>query len=218
MKTADIETIIFDFGGVIIDIDPMLTMNEFARLGARELDPDEIQDMINTLVRRFERGIFTPEIFRQRMMDYLQFKASAQEFDDAWNALLFDIPKERVKVIEKAKKNYQIYLLSNSNEIHYDLYVRDLQLRFGYTEFDDLFEKAFFSFDLHMTKPDLEIYEFVIYQNGLDPSKTLFIDDTEENVLAARKLGLQGYLLRKPERVRDLFNKGKLIEELKTDQ
>ena len=135
MKTSDIDTIIFDFGGVIIDIDPQLTMNEFAKLGARKLDPDEVQDMIATLIRRFERGIFTPEVFRNRMRDYLQFKANDQEFDDAWNALLFDIPKERIKVIEEVKKNYQIYLLSNSNEIHYDLYVRDLQLRFVETCF-----------------------------------------------------------------------------------
>lgn len=212
MKTADIETIIFDFGGVIIDIDPQLTMNEFARLGARKLNPEELQDMITTLVRRFERGIFTPEVFRNRMRDYLQFKSSDQEFDDAWNALLFDIPRERIEVIEKVKENYRIFLLSNSNEIHYDLYLRDLQLRFGYTEFDDLFEKSFFSFDLHMTKPDLEIYEFVIHQHGLDAAKTLFIDDTEDNILAAKKLGMQTYLLKKPERVRDLFNDGLLVK------
>jgi putative hydrolase of the HAD superfamily len=149
------------------------------------------------------------------MRDYLQFEATDQQFDDAWNALLFDIPKERIKVIEKVKKNYQMFLLSNSNEIHYDLYVRDLQLRFGYTEFDDLFEKSFFSFDLHMTKPDLEIYEFVIYQNGLDVSKTLFIDDTEENIVAAKKLGLNTYLLQKPVRVRDIFKEGVLVEDLK---
>jgi putative hydrolase of the HAD superfamily len=215
MKTSGIETIIFDFGGVIIDIDPQLTMNEFAKLGARKLNPDELQDMISTLIRRFERGIFTPEVFRNRMRDYLQFSATDQEFDDAWNALLFDIPGERVEIIEQVKNNYQIYLLSNSNEIHYDLYVRDLQLRFGYTEFDDLFEKSFFSFDLHMTKPDLEIYEFVIYQNGFDVSKTLFIDDTEENIVAAKKLGLKTYLLQKPERVRDIFKKGVLVEDLK---
>jgi putative hydrolase of the HAD superfamily len=215
MKSSDIDTIIFDFGGVIIDIDPQLTMNEFAKLGARRLDPDEVQDMISTLIRRFERGIFTPEVFRNRMRDYLQFKATDQQFDDAWNALLFDIPKERIKIIEQVKENYQIYLLSNSNEIHYDLYVRDLQLRFGYTEFDDLFEKSFFSFDLHMTKPDLEIYEFVIHQLGLDVSKTLFIDDTEENIVAAKKLGLNAYLLKEPERVRDMFDKGVLVDGLK---
>ncbi len=217
MKTSDIETIIFDFGGVIIDIDPQLTMNDFAALGARKLDPDEMQDMIATLIRRFERGIFTPEVFRNRMRDYLQFKATDQEFDDAWNALLFDIPAERIAIIEEVKKNYRIYLLSNSNEIHYDLFTRDLQLRFGYTEFDGLFEKSFFSFDLHMTKPDLEIYEFVIYQHGLDVSKTLFIDDSEENIVAAKKLGLNAYLLKKPERVRDIFNKGVLVEGLKVN-
>lgn len=214
MKTSGIETIIFDFGGVILDIDPQLTMNGFARLGARKLTPAETQDMIQTLIRRFERGIYTPEVFRKRMMDFLQFKATAQQFDEAWNALLLDIPRERIEVIEQVKKNYKIFLLSNSNEIHYDLYVRDLQLRFGYTQFDDLFEKSYFSFDLHMSKPELDIFEFMIFQHGMDVSKTLFIDDTEENIVAAKKLGLRTYLLKEPERVRDIFNNGFLAENI----
>jgi putative hydrolase of the HAD superfamily len=101
-------------------------------------------------------------------------------------------------------------LLSNSNEIHYDLYVRDLQLRFGYREFDELFDKAYFSFDMHLSKPDPEVYEFIINQHDLKPSQTLFIDDNEENIAAASKLGLKTYLLAKPERVRDIFEDGVL--------
>ena len=215
MKTSEIETIIFDFGGVVIDIDPQLTMNEFGKLGAKELDAEQLQDLIKNLIQKFERGIFTPEVFRGKMKNFLGIEqASDQDFDDAWNALLFDIPGKRIEEIEKAKENYTILLLSNSNEIHYDLYVRDLQLRFGYREFDDLFHKAYFSFDLHMTKPDPEIFEFVIYQHDLDPSKALFIDDSEENILAAQKLGLQTYQIKKPVKVRHLFEDGILNENL----
>ena len=105
-------------------------------------------------------------------------------------------------------------MLSNSNEIHYDLYVRDLQLRFGYREFDDLFNMAYFSFDLHMNKPNPEIFEFVINQHELVPEKTLFIDDSEENILAAQKLGLKTYHISKPVKVRHLFEDGKLIDDL----
>jgi hypothetical protein len=113
-----------------------------------------------------------------------------QEIDGAWNALLFDIPAERIKVIEEVKKNYKILLLSNSNEIHYDLYVRDLQLRFGYREFDELFDKAYFSFDLHLAKPDPDIYEFVMYQHKLKPEETLLIDDRTDNI-EAMKVGVK---------------------------
>lgn len=209
MKTSDIETIIFDFGGVVIDIDPQLTMTEFGKLGSRKLDADQTQDLIQNIIRKFEKGIFTPEVFRTKLKDFLHIEdATDQQIDDAWNALLFDIPGKRIKAIEQAKQHYQILLLSNSNEIHYDLYVRDLQLRFGYREFDDLFHKSYFSFDLHLAKPDSEIFEFVIHQHKLDRAKTLFIDDTEENILTAHKLGLCTFRMDNHEKVRELFDEG----------
>ena len=214
MKTKDIKTIIFDFGGVIIDIDPELTMKEFAKLGARKLDPGQMNEFINNIIRKFEKGIITPESFRKRACEFLGIKVSDQKFDDAWNALLYDIPQKRLSAIEQAKKHYRIFLLSNSNEIHYDLYVRDLQLRFGYREFDNLFYKAYFSFDLHMAKPDESIYEFVLNQHSLNPSQTLFIDDSEENIFPAQKLGMATYHLQKPEKLREIFEEGKLRKDL----
>ena len=162
------------------------------------------------IAAKFERGIHTPEVFRTKLRDFLQVDATDQQLDEAWNALLFDIPSERIAVIEQVKKHYLTLLLSNSNEIHYDLFVRDLQLRFGYREFDELFHKAYFSFDLHLSKPNPEVYEFVINQHDLDPGKTLFIDDREDNIEVAKQLGFKTYLLQKPERVRDLFVDGKL--------
>ncbi len=204
-----VKNIIFDFGGVVIDIDEQLTINEFAKLGVEDISMVNNPEFIE-IVSKFEKGIFTPDIFRNKLRDYLDLSATDQEIDDAWNALLFDIPKERLEVIEKVKKNYNIFLLSNSNEIHYDLYLRDLQLRFGYNEFAELFHQAYFSFDLHLSKPNSEIYEFVMYQEGLNPEETLFIDDKPENIEAAKKLGFQTYQLIKPERIRDIFTDGLL--------
>ncbi len=205
----EIRNIIFDFGGVIIDIDEQLTIDEFAKLGFADTSKVSGKEFFE-LIRKFEKGIFTPDIFRNKLRDFLDISATDQEIDDAWNALLFDIPAERLEIIEQLKKNYNIFLLSNSNEIHYDLYVRDLQLRFGYNEFADLFHQAYFSFDLHMRKPELDIYEFVIYQEDLKPEETLFIDDRIENIESASKLGMQTYHLIKPERIRDIFKDGKL--------
>ena len=139
---------------------------------------------------------------------------SDQDIDDAWNALLFDIPRERIQILEQVKKNYEIYLLSNSNEIHYDVYLRDLQLRFGYREFDQLFHKAYFSFDLHLSKPNPEIFEFVLNQHDLNPGETLFIDDTLKHIEAAKKLGLHTFHLSPSLRIRDLFTEGRLKENL----
>lgn len=209
-----IENIIFDFGGVILDIDPQLTFNEFVNLGFKHPEKVLTPEFMEDIAAKFERGILTPEVFRNKLRSFLEIDATDQQIDDAWNALLFDIPSERIEVIKQVKKNYTTLLLSNSNEIHYELFVRDLQLRFGYNEFDDLFHKAYFSFDLHLSKPNAEIYEFVINQHELNPSKTLFIDDREDNIEAAHQLGFRTYLLQKPERVRDLFDQGTLKPSL----
>ncbi len=214
MKPQNIETIIFDFGGVVLDIDPQITIKEFQKLGFKEVAKTQSKEFIEDIIRKFERGIYTPEEFRKRLRTFLELDVTDQQLDDAWNALLYDIPAERIEILEQLKKNYTMMLLSNSNEIHYDLYVRDLQLRFGYREFDELFHKAYFSFDLHLSKPDPEVFEFVIYQHDLDPSKTLFIDDNEMNIEAASKLGLRTYLLIKPELIRDIIKDGVLRSDL----
>ena len=210
----EIKNIIFDFGGVVLDIDPQLTVNEFVKLGFTSFEKLMSSEFSEEIIAKFERGILTPELFRARLKSFLELDVTDQEIDDAWNSLLYDIPRERIEIIEKVKEKYNIYLLSNSNEIHYDLFVRDLQLRFGYREFDELFHKAYFSFDLHLLKPNPEIYEFVMNQHGLVPEETLFIDDKVENIRAARNLGLKTYQLEKPERIRDIFKDGSLADGL----
>ncbi len=215
MKEQSIETIIFDFGGVVIDIDPQITVKKLQELGFEDVSKFQSSEFIDDIVRKFERGIFTPEMFRERIRAFLELDITDQQIDDAWNALIYDIPAERIEILEQVKKNYKMLLLSNSNEIHYDLYVRDLQLRFGYREFDELFHKAYFSFDTHLSKPDSEAYEFIMYQHDLNPAKTLFIDDNEENIKTAKRLGLKTYLLKKPQRIRDIFKNGRLKPDLK---
>lgn len=212
-----IRNIIFDFGGVILDIDPSQTMNHLKKLGIKDVEIFNTPKFQQEVMNKFERGILTPEVFRDKVRAFIGTNICDQDIDDAWNALLLDIPIERIRVLELAKKNYTIMLLSNSNEIHYEVYVRDLQLRFGYREFDQLFHKAYFSFDLHLSKPNPEIFEFVLNQHKMIPEQTLFIDDTPEHIESARKLGLRTYHLLKPERVRDLFKDGILREDLKID-
>ncbi len=209
-----IRNIIFDFGGVILDIDPLLTLNELKNLGVDDLDIFQSPIFQQDVMQKFERGILTPEVFRDKVRDFIGIPLCDQDIDDAWNALLLDIPKERIKVLEDVKKNYPILLLCNSNEIHYVVSLRDLQLRFGYREFDQLFTKAYFSFDLHLSKPNPEIFEFVMHQHKLIPEETLFIDDTAEHIEVASNLGFRVYQLQKPERVRDLFINGILREDL----
>ena len=165
------------------------------------------------LMSKFDTGIYTAPTFRKRMKALVhQEKMTDQKFDAIWNAMLLDIPRERIEAIEKVKKHYKIFMMSNTNVIHYDLYVRDLQLRFGSHEFDELFNKSYFSFAEHLEKPDPRFFELILDHEGLLPEETLFIDDTEKNIKVAQSLGIRTYHISREELVRNLFENGVLKE------
>ena len=212
--TAKIKNIIFDLGGVILGIDEQLTFSELRKSGFLDMELLKSPEILD-LLSKFDTGVYTAKTFRKKLKAALNVsKMTDEKFDSIWNAMLLDIPRERIEAIEKVKKHYKIFLASNSNEIHYDLYVRDLQLRFGYQEFDELFNKAYFSFDIHLEKPDPRFFEFILDHEGLNPEETLFIDDTAENIEAAQKLGIKTYHIRRDELVRNLFNNGLLKEDV----
>ena len=208
--TPKIKNIIFDLGGVILDIDEAIICTELEKMGINSAELIRSKDF-NDIMSKFDTGIYTAPTFRKRMKALIgQEKMTDQKFDSIWNAMLLDIPRERIEAIEQVKKHYKIFLMSNTNEIHYDLYIRDLQLRFGYNEFDELFHKSYFSFAEHLEKPDPRFFELILDHEGLLPEETLFIDDTESNIKAAQSLGIQTYHITREELVRNLFNNGVL--------
>ena len=207
---AKIKNIIFDLGGVILDIDENVVYKELEKLGIDISKLAHSKEFME-IMSKFDTGIYTASTFRKKIKQFIgQEKMTDQKFDSIWNAMLLDIPRERIEAIEKVKKHYKIFLMSNSNVIHYDLYVRDLQLRFGYNEFDELFNKSYFSFAEHLEKPDPRFFELILDHEGLLPEETLFIDDTAENIETAKSLGINTYHIRRDELVRNLFENGVL--------
>ena len=210
--SAKIKNIIFDLGGVILDIDESIVYKELEKMGISTSELAQSKEFID-IMSKFDTGIYTAPTFRKKTKALLgQEKMTDQRFDAIWNAMLLDIPRERIEAIEKVKKHYKIFLMSNSNVIHYDLYVRDLQLRFGYHEFDELFNKSYFSFAEHLEKPDPRFFELILDHEGLLPEETLFIDDTAANIEVAKSLGIKTYHIRRDELVRNLFENGVLKE------
>ena len=208
--SAKIKNIIFDLGGVILDLDESITYKELGKMGINTSELAHSKDLMEIL-SKFDTGIYTAPTFRKKMKALIgQEKMTDQKFDSIWDAMLLDIPRERIEAIEKVKKHYKIFLMSNSNVIHYDLYVRDLQLRFGYNEFDELFNKSYFSFAEHLEKPDPRFFELILDHEGLLPEETLFIDDTEANIKVAQSLGINTYHISREELVRNLFVNGVL--------
>ena len=124
----------------------------------------------------------------------------------AWNSIILDFPMVRVKILEKLSLNYRIFLLSNTNKIHYDLYSCQFVQKYG-LHLSDLFEKAYYSFELGLRKPDKEIYEYALKDSQLIPEETLFIEDSPQNLIEAEKLGIRTILLNAEETVERFFNK-----------
>ena len=210
--SVKIKNIIFDLGGVVLDIDENIVYKELEKIGISTSELAHSKEFMD-IMSKFDTGIYTAPTFRKKMKALIgQEKMTDQRFDAIWNSMLLDIPRERIEAIEKVKKHYKIFLMSNSNVIHYDLYVRDLQLRFGYNEFDELFNKSYFSFAEHLEKPDPRFFELILDHEGLLPEETLFIDDTAENIKAAKSLGINTYHIRRDELVRNLFENGVLKE------
>lgn len=207
-----IKNIIFDLGGVILDIDEEIVYQELGKLGINVSELAHSKAFMD-IMSKFDTGIITAPTFRRKMKALLGLeKMTDQRFDGIWNAMLLDIPRERIEAIEQVKQHYRIFLMSNTNEIHYDLYVRDLQLRFGYNEFDALFHKSYFSFAEHLEKPDPRFFELILDHEGLVPEETLFIDDTAANIKVAKSLGIRCYHISRDELVRNLFEGGVLKE------
>jgi len=192
-----IKNIIFDFGDVIIDIDHSLPEKEFRKLGLNNFEDLYSQDIQNDLFDKLEKGLIKPQKFREEIRRNIKTEVSDEVIDEAWNSIILDIPAERIRVLEKLKPLYQTFLLSNTNKIHYDQYLADLQRVYRYNSFNDLFKKAYFSFEMGMQKPHCEIFEFVLNENKLVPEETLFIDDTLRHVEGAAKLGIKTFFLEK---------------------
>ena len=208
---TSIKNIIFDFGGVICDLDIQRTIEKFKEFGLPKTEfssASEEQDRrFERLVSTYETGLITSRQFRDVIRNHYQVPPSDAAIDDAWVALLMRIPKPRIQLLENIRDNYRIFLLSNSNEIHFLKYREDLRQQYGYRDFDELFEKVYFSYRLHLKKPNPAIFQWVLNENKLNPAETLFIDDTLMHVEAARELGITGYHLRNGEELILLFGK-----------
>jgi FMN phosphatase YigB (HAD superfamily) len=204
-KKLNVENIIFDFGGVILNIDYQLTIDAFKEIGMDNFEESYSQATQIHLFDNLEIGKISPDEFRNGIRKVSEKDLSDEKIDYAWNKIILDLPKRRIDLLESIKQNYRIFLLSNTNIIHYNLYIKQLQ-KFGYTNFDEIFKKAYFSFEIGMRKPNLEIFEYIIKKENLNPTKTVFIDDSIQHISAASQFGIQTYHIGKNEDIINLFD------------
>ena len=185
----EIKNIIFDFGGVLVDLDKRRCMEAFDNIGAHEIvkyvDECRQEDLFHDLeVGNTGIGEFCSEV--RRVSD--RCNASDDDICDAWNALLTGIPAQRLEKLASLKDRYRLLLL-NTNPIHWGKAADGMFSHKG-MEVDDYFENTFLSYRMHMLKPDPQIYGKVLMDSGMTAYETLFIDDSPANCAAASELGM----------------------------
>lgn len=194
-----IDTIIFDFGDIFINLDKEATPLALKKLGLKEWNSN-----LDALNLDFEIGKISETEFILGFQKYIP-NASINQIREAWNAVLLDFPLYRLEFLQMVSQKHKLYLLSNTDSIHIEQFQNKVGISF-YRDFYQCFEKVYFSFELGMRKPEAAIFEFVIKEHNLLPKNTLFVDDNLENIESAEKLGLQVWHLQKgAEDVIDLF-------------
>ncbi|NLF42582.1 MAG: HAD-IA family hydrolase [Bacteroidales bacterium] len=164
---------------------------------------------------KLDTGSISPDEFRNEIRTISGLNISDQDIDSAWNAMLLDMPKQRIHLLENAKKYYRTFLLSNTNAIHYPEYSKYLLAEHGYESLSMLFEKQYLSHEIKLRKPNIEAFQHILSENNLKPSETLFFDDTAQHVAGAKKAGLNAYWLDlSKESIDDIFENGVFKESL----
>lgn len=199
-----IKTIVFDLGGVLLNIDPKRTIEAFARLGMDKLIGDKGLTYDHDIFYRMEQGLITPDEFRNGVLQLLPAPVSFDEIDEAWTAMLLDFPAIRVELVKKLRTDYSIYLFSNTNAIHVEKYHSNFRKQHGF-EVSTLFEKDFYSNEIGYRKPTPESFQEIIRLSGINPEESLFIDDSLQNVESAVGSGFKGLWLEPGQKIEEIF-------------
>ena len=178
-----IDTIIFDFGDIFINLDKQATIDGLEHLGLSSWNED--LDQLNI---SFEKGLISRDDFLLGIQKHIP-NATIDDILMAWNAVLLDFPLYRLEFLQLLSKKFRLFLLSNTDAIHINHFEQREGASF-YGDFYQCFEKVYFSYEMGMRKPDAEIYTTLINRHELTPKRTLFVDDKKENTDAAKALGL----------------------------
>ena len=200
----EIRNIIFDLGGVLLNIDPKKTIDAFGKLGMEQLVGDKGLSYDHEIFYLMEQGRITSDEFRQGVLELLPTQVSFQEIDDAWTAMLLDFPKIRVELVKNLRNDFKIYLFSNTNAIHVEKFHSIFRKQHGF-EVSTLFDKDFYSNEIGYRKPSPESFKEIIRLSGINPEESLFIDDSFQNVESAITSGLKGFWLEPGQKIEEIF-------------
>ena len=208
---SQIKNIIFDLGGVIINLDINKTISEFNKIANTPFEGIYTQLQQSPIFDLFDKGLISENDFFNELQIQIKSKVEKEDLIFAWNTMLLDFPFNRLKILENLKQHYRLFLLSNTNETHILEFENQLFKTHGYKNLEPFFEKVYYSCRMGMRKPDVEIFDYVLKENNLEASETLFIDDTQHHVNGALKTGIKALLLEKNKEFESLLLEKGLI-------
>ena len=199
-----IEAIVFDLGGVILNIDYNLTRTAFENAGVQNFDDMYSQTDADDLFRNLETGKISEDFFYTEINKRTGLGLSTTEIQQAWNAMLLTFREKSLQFLQVLKPKYKLFLLSNTNHIHLKEFNKIYLEKEREFSFEKFFDKAYYSCEIGLRKPNAESYDLVLKENKLVPGNTLFVDDSIQNIEAARFLGMHTILLQPGKYIEDL--------------
>ena len=205
MDLNSIRNIIFDLGGVIINLDIQKSVDALQQLSRTGRTVPFSQKEQSELFDLLEIGAILPEEFRRRVREEYDIEADDDTIDAAWSAMLLDIPGGRIELLQRLSQTHRLFLLSNTNAIHYLRFNEIVRQNSNFPNLDGLFEKTYYSHLIGRRKPHPEVFEHIVTEQKLNKSETLFIDDTYQHIEGARLAGLNALYLQPPLTISEVF-------------
>ena len=202
---AELKNIIFDLGAVLIDIDYKKTERAFIKLGFENFEAMYSQYTADAIFEKLETGKISNEDFYDKLISLSNNNITSEQIKNAWNEIILYWRIGSLNFLGTLSPKYKLFLLSNTNAIHHEYFHNSLKEETNRTEIDSLFTKAYYSHEIHLRKPNANIFEFVAKDANINIEETLFIDDSSNNIDTARSLGFKTHLLLAEERIEHLL-------------
>ncbi|MDO4779630.1 MAG: HAD family phosphatase [Bacteroides sp.] len=187
-----IRNIVFDYGGVIVDLDRDKVAAQLYDLGIKNIEEVLSSYHQKGVFDLLERGVISSEQFRDEIRYLSGTVATNEHIDNIWKSFLVGIDRKKLEIICRLKQTHNVYLLSNTNPIHWEYSCNEL-LVCDDARVDDMFTHTYRSYMIGLAKPDIKVYEYMVSHSGMVPSETLFIDDSMLNCEVAEKLGINSF-------------------------
>ena len=202
-----IKNIIFDLGSVLLDIDVDRTLRSFDTMGVSGKQLEEIYKEPENFFLLFEKGAIDADTFRNAFRTLSDNHLTDQQINDAWSAMVVGFPENKVELLKCLVNKYDLYLLSNTNEVHVPVYTRQFIETSGGVPFEDIFTRIYYSHDVKLSKPNPAIFQYMVNDSGIVPEESLFIDDLQRNVEAAIETGLPAYQYREEDDLEEVLER-----------